>query len=396
VLSETGPPVHVVWTYPANEAHDVPLTFSVSVQFDRFLLPSIAVRGTICMQAATVGAENPALDRCEGAGFAPTYDPVDRIATWTIRGELFPLTRYNVRVLAPRDANDANGIRAFDGAPLEKEYIFAFTTGRSGAGLEPPRRPGFCDVKHLCAVRDSACDEAEGATPQTESPHDFFVRSCATTGNCHGGGKPSSGISGDGFRFRDAPSESIAPRVREWVNEAVVAKETAIGIDPTVPSRNALAAFGRNMPYIDAANPANSYLLYKIILALGPRCPFEPNEESATSDPTVCAPDGGYGRWVYDQNWYSCDVAQRNGDGACRSDAGGDGLKVGSPGRLITPLIEPRIPEGEWRPPAPGEYERLRARIRGSGMPHGGIVSRAEALAISAWIAGGANVEDCP
>jgi hypothetical protein len=35
-------------------------------------------------------------------------------------------------------------------------------------------------------------------------------------------------------------------------------------------------------------------------------------------------------------------------------------------------------------------------RIRGSGMPEGGMVSRTEALAISAWIADGARVESCP
>jgi hypothetical protein len=87
----------------------------------------------------------------------------------------------------------------------------------------------------------------------------------------------------------------------------------------------------------------------------------------------------------------------RDPTGACPSDAGFPELpKRGKKGDLLSPLHESRVPDDAWQPPAKGEYDRLRQRIRGAGMPQGSVVSRADALAISAWIADGARVESCP
>ena len=397
-----GPPPHIVWTYPANEATNVPLTFAIRVQFDRFLMPSTAVRGAMCLQAATVGGESTGTDQCVGAGFAPQYDPVDRVATWIIRGILQERTRYNVRLFAPRDAQDPNGVRAFDGAPLEKEFTFAFTTGNGKPPFELARVFGFCDVKRLCPLPDGACDgPMPGAV--TSSPYEFLTHNCTSGGRCHGAGSDTRGPSGSTLRLDDdGAGGGIVAAVRHLVDHAVVASETATGADPTAPSRNALAPFGRNMPYIDANDPGNSFLLYKLILAMAPRCPFDPNEESATHDASACAPGGGSARWTYAQDFYDCrSVAEagvaRDPLGNCPSDGGFPPLpKIGSKGDLIAPLLEPRVPADAWQPPARGEYDRLRMRIRGSGMPEGGMVSRTEALAISAWIADGARVESCP
>jgi hypothetical protein len=189
--------------------------------------------------------------------------------------------------------------------------------------------------------------------------------------------------------------------VRHLVEHAVVARETATGADPAAPSRNVLAPFAHNMPYIDATNPANSFLLYKMILAMAPRCPFDPNEESATHTDAACDPGGSYASFRYAHDFYDCGrvadaTLPRDPLGNCPSDAGFPPLpKTASQGELISPLLEPRVPDDGWQPPAHGEYDRLRSRIRGSGMPSGGLVSRAEALAISAWIADGARVEPC-
>jgi hypothetical protein len=84
--------------------------------------------------------------------------------------------------------------------------------------------------------------------------------------------------------------------------------------------------------------------------------------------------------------------------GSCPSDAGvtPPAAPKGQKGDFIPPLVEPLVPPEEWRPPARGEYERLRGRIRGSPMPYGGIATRQHVSAISAWIAAGAVVEPCP
>ena len=405
----SGPPLHVVWTYPANEATDVPRTFPISVQFDRFLMPSTAVRGALCLQAATVGGEATGTQNCTPAGFEVQYDPVDRVATWLIRGELTPFTRYNVRLFAPRDPFDANGVRAFDGAPLEKEFTFAFTTGKATPGLEPPRTFGFCGVRRLCPLPAGACDRST-PVPVTRSPQEFLAGGCTSGGSCHGAGPGSAGPSGTVLRFDDdGRGGGIAAAVRHLVENAVVARESAIGIDPIAPSRNVLAPFGHNMPYIDATNPGNSFLLYKVILAMAPRCPFDPNEESATHAAPHCTEGSGYASWRYAQDLYDCasvDLATLKPEaGICPTDAGfpapdEDGgippvTKIGQKDDLIAPPLEPRVPSEAWQPPARGEFERLRARIRGSGMPQGGLVSHADALAISSWIADGARVEEC-
>jgi hypothetical protein len=397
-----------VWTYPANEATAVPLTFSIRVQFDRFLMPSTAVRGAMCLQAASVGGEATGTERCINAGFAPQYDPVDRVATWIIRGVIEERTRYNVRLFAAGDATDPNGIRAFDGAPLEKEFTFAFTTRKTPNQpdpFEPERKLGFCDARRLCPLPDGACD---GPTPMavTKSPSEFLAGNCTSGGSCHGSGQGAQGPSGSVLRLDDdGAGGGVAAAVRHLVDHAIVATETATGADPVPPSRNVLAPFGHNMPYIDATNPGNSFLLYKMILAMAPRCPFDSTEESATRAPIACDP-GAYPGWRYAQDFYDCrtvaDAAdggpQRDPLGNCPSDAGFPPLstKIAQKGDPISPPLEPRVPDDAWQPPARGEYDRLRTRIRGSGMPEGGLVSRADALAISAWIADGARVETCP
>jgi len=399
----TGPPPHVVWTYPANEAVDVPLTFAIRVQFDRFLMPSTAVRGAMCLQAATVGGESTDTSQCIAAGFTPEYDPVDRVATWVIRGEILEDTRYNVRLFAPKDPQDANGVRAFDGAPLEKEFTFAFTTGAKPVGPvphEPARKLPFCDVRPLCPLPAGACDSP---TPLavTNSSYEFLAASCTSGGGCHAG---DSSARGSALRLDDdGAGGGLAAAVQHLVDHAVVASETAIGPDPWNPTRNALTAFGRNMPYIDAASPGNSYLLYKLILALSPRCPLDPSEETPTHGAIACTPEGEYARGTYREDLYDCKalddaVVPPDSSGGCPRDGGfpAPPTKAGARGALVMPPIDPWIPADQWQPPAKGEYDRLRTRIRGSGMPGGGLVTRTEALIVSFWIAGGARTEPCP
>src|SRR6185503_2779973 len=217
-----------------------------------------------------------------------------------------------------------------------------------------------------------------------------------------GGGSGAQGPSGSVLRLDDdGTGGGLVAAVRHLVDHAVVASETATGPDPVTPSRNVLAPFGHNMPYIDATNPGNSFRLYKIILAMAPRCPFDPNEESATHTDLACD-SSAPARWRYAQDSYACRSVRAAGLepdplGKCPIDGGFPPLpKIGEKGALISPLLEPRVPADAWQPPARGEYDRLRTRIRGAGMPQGGLVSHAEALAMSAWIADGARVESCP
>src|SRR6185503_21042176 len=130
-----------------------------------------------------------------------------------------------------------------------------------------------------------------------------------------GGGSGAQGPSGSVLRLDDdGTGGGLVAAVRHLVDHAVVASETATGPDPVTPSRNVLAPFGHNMPYIDATNPGNSFLLYKIILAMAPRCPFDPNEESATYSDLACDP-AAYARWRYAQDFYDCRIIRDAGLG---------------------------------------------------------------------------------
>src|SRR5262249_38702867 len=63
------------------------------------------------------------------------------------------MTRYNVRVLAPKNENDGSGIRAFDGVPLAKEFSFAFTTGDAMATAnEPKRTVDYCKAVNIGCI----------------------------------------------------------------------------------------------------------------------------------------------------------------------------------------------------------------------------------------------------
>ncbi len=397
-----GPPPQVVWTFPANEAMGVALQQSIRVQFDRFLAPGSAVRQGVCVQSAPVGAGAPA--DCIG-GLTPKYDPVDRVAVW-IPPPLMPMTRYNVRLLAPQDENDANGIRAFDGVPLEKEFTFAFTTGDNTAmAIEPKRDITFCSTPSFCTAPSDVCSDPRVDT-NIHGPNSL-LGGCAgsSNGHCHSPAPPEIPITilvGSVLAF--SGDAGVPEAVRQLVEQSVVASETATGPDPAAPRRGAKDIFGQNMPVIDATNPGNSYILYKLILAMPPRCPFDPNEESANPSlaSSACKGSGYGGPEGFTANEYNCTdfppPQPKDPAGNCPTDAGVTPPAVaGMPGQRIPPLVEPWVPDDQWRAPANKEYDRLRLRIRGEPMPpSGSLTPRQDALAISAWIAAGAAVTTCP
>ncbi len=397
-----GPPPQAVWTFPKNEATGVALKQSIRVQFDRFLSPASAVRQGVCVQATTVGAG--ATDECIG-GLTPQYDPVDRVAVWVPSVPLMPMTRYNVRLLPPKDENDANGIRAFDGVPLEKEFTFAFTTGDATAvAVEPKRDIGFCSLPSLCMAPKDVCSEPPVDTLYGPSS---LLNACAgSTGSCHTPPPPNvieTGLVGSVLSFKG--ESGVPDAVRLLVERSIVATETATGPDPAAPRRSSKDIFGQNMPVIDKTNPGNSYLLYKLILALPPRCPFDPSEESANPifGSSACKGNGYGSPEGFTTNEYKCSdfppPQPTDSTGACPTDGGVTlPTPVGMPGQRIPPLVEPWVPDAEWQPPAKGEYNRLRLRIRGDGMSVAGpgfLTAHQDALAISAWIAAGAAVSTC-
>jgi Bacterial Ig-like domain len=385
----------VKWTFPDNNATGVALRQSIRVQFDRFLAPQSPVRQAICVESTSVGGPDAGPDRCLSGSLSPQYDPVDRVAVWTPTVDLTPNLRYNVKILAPANADDPSGIRAFDGAPLEEEFVFSFTTGDgTNAAVEPKRTIAFCDVApQLCTAANSRNSCRVPARDSTANGPFRIFQSCAD-GNvsCHG---PAT-IEGAG-PFGGALQLQTEDDIRSLVQTAQVATETATGPDPLAPHRSVGSAFGRNMPYIDAKSPANSYLLYKIIVAAPPHCPLDPNEDSPYNDPSFCSGSGYNSPAGFSADLYECASvpdAGRSADGGCLAPPAT--ARKYAQGDLVPAAVEPWIPPDKWTSPAPGEYERLRQRIRGEPMPFGdGVTSRSTASNLSAWIAAGAEVSTC-
>lgn len=397
---EMGPKVKVQLTIPEANAIDVPLDQSIRVQFDRFLSPLSVMRQSICIASIGPMAREAGRDGCEQFP-APEYDPVDRVAVWKPIRPLKPGVRYTVVLRPPEDEDDTDGIRAFDGAPLEAPYVFSFVTERrspcdeeescpDGARClceddacrrktcqqpsnEPARDVDYCATpRSLCTVPPNAC-ERPGSVPATTPGPRALLHGCAGSvcHSSHARSRSSTGALGGTLSLTN-------DGIRDYIGK--VALETATGSDPTAINRLGVP-FGVNMPYVDPGFPANSYLLWKLVLGLDGR-------DAIVVEPRFSA-DG-----------YLCEdlshLPQDAGpDGACSMPLDLPPSPLVRAGKEKPGMVEPWIPPAISQPIAEGEYERLRRSLRGRGMPLGRTIDEASVRDLQAWIAKGAPVPNC-
>jgi hypothetical protein len=252
----------------------------------------------------------------------------------------------------------------------------------------------FCSTSKFCPVPTRGC-----TSPPTDEnikgPQLFLHDNCASSGLCHGLAAPpvAGQVRGSVFSLLESDGGGVTSGVIRLVGQGSVATESAVGPDPSVARRSPKDVFGVNMPYLDAKNPGNSYVIYKVLLGMAPRC-GHPNEESA--NPSYAA-NACLGAAQLTKDEFLCsDIQCMPEAGAMRPDVdGGPPAPLGQPS---PPLIPAWIPEDRWTPAAVGEYGRLRTRIRGDGMPPpppGPPTSYQDARALSAWIAAGATTT-CP
>lgn len=259
-----GPPLHLVSSEPANGAGldcdpfaddcGVPTDTAITLRFDRFLLPSSAVRQS--MSVYTGVASNPALPVTnQRAELSPRYDLIERAVRYVFPAgfRLHPKTLYTIELPIYTDET-TYGFRAFDGAPLEGNtpVRLAFFTGLGTAPTpEPPPEPPACD--DVLALLDG-CRACHGALD--------------------GDAAPQMGLSLDGW---DAILATAIGRV---------AHQTEIG-ETTGVTNEAPVRFGVNMPIIDPERPENSYVMYKLLLR--PEA-YEPGDPGDCAPPESCLP----------------------------------------------------------------------------------------------------------
>ncbi|HEY3499344.1 MAG TPA: Ig-like domain-containing protein [Polyangiaceae bacterium] len=275
-----GPALRLVSSYPENGAGldcdlsepecGVPLDASVELRFDRFLLPTSAIR-----QAVTIRSGNEIVIPRVGPEVEPQYDVFERVVRYSVPDgtPLKPNAVYSV-ALGIATSEDSFGFRAFDGAPLagDEPILITFRTGSHSSAPAPSPSPVDCEAVF--------CTAFGGLEPGCDFP---LTTGCAA-GGCHGEPRETAAM---GLVLAGAE-----PFERTAVSRVAHGAETG----PTTGAvAEAALRFGVAMPLIDPGRPDNSYLLYKLLLA--PEA-YEPNDDGedpctgtrrlAPVDPDTC------------------------------------------------------------------------------------------------------------
>lgn len=224
-----GPPVHVIATN-LTTGNTLPANWVIELAFDRLLLPASVTRQTF------VSNINP----------PPliAYDPVTRIVSITPQAPLVVGQTYEIQIASPQSDTDLDGLRAIDGALIDpKSAALAFQATATDPNAQRAAMLSYCT-----------------------SVQPIFGNCTGST--CHGGG------AGGGADI--LPADGL-----ELTTEAFVAS-TAIGRvaheandGPQAQPQPPGLTFGEDMPIIDpgengAGDPGDSWLLYKLLLAIPP------------------------------------------------------------------------------------------------------------------------------
>jgi hypothetical protein len=242
-------------------------TTKLEIKFDRFMLPTDAIRQSMCLHSSAKSVVK--LADCAAAEFLePHYDPVARVVTYyqsdpagLVAGQLYTAAIFRW--------NGESGLRAFDGVPLDRTYEFSFTAAApadamgapvDGVAIEAPARGGgYCGdggctetcLDGAAAVLRGSCDQCHADEPGTGSKGKLYEQAM-------------------GLRLR-----SIAGLQATAIDK--VAHETERGGAANKPAANPLQ-FGVAMPIIKSASPGESYLLYKLLVNDDPVIAVDPND----------------------------------------------------------------------------------------------------------------------
>lgn len=222
--------------------------------------------------------------------YTPTiaYDPVARIVTITPLSDpgqaLVSGQTYDLVILAPQNAADVNGLRAIDGATMPKSpRVLAFSVTDPTPTAQPTVAIDFCrDIYPITSLK------------------------CAVS-ICHGpgvnGNIPAAGL------LLNPPSGIPATAVGRVAQGSNTGPQS-LASTPTL-------LFGEDTPIIDATgnsagNPGNSWLMYKVLLAVPSPEPEDAGTPDATTSEEAGLPDATVG----------ASDAGSNADGASASDGG--------------------------------------------------------------------------
>jgi hypothetical protein len=223
----------------------VPTTGRIELAFDRLLAPLSITRQTFILSDKRGNFFTPAVE----------YDPVARVVTITPDRQLEDQQFYQLRIAAPQNPTDLNGLRAIDGATLDPSVnpVFTFQAAANAPMQAVVPTVDFCkDILPL-------------------------FNNCGGSG-CHiGGAQSAAGL------ILSSPQTIAATAVGRVSQEA--------NTGPRAVAQPPGLVFGIDMPILDpgpgapaAGDPADSFMLYKLLMAV-------PTAQTTITQPMYC--DGG-------------------------------------------------------------------------------------------------------
>jgi hypothetical protein len=256
--SGVGPPLHVIAAFPPAGAGEdcpvdapddcgVPIGSPIEVRFDRYVLPNSLSRRSISVFTGAIS---------NSLFVATSYDALERVVTFRPQygSQLTAGVVYQVEITLPEKDPNGFGLRAFDGAPLEKGHIplrWSFRTARVTRTAAPAAPPASCDdaVRLLARAGCARCH-----TGKSDSPYGLALDS-------------ARGVA-------DTAIGRPAHEASTWAIPGSTLDE---------PPR-----FGTGMSLIDPGSPGTSYLFYKLLVNPGN---FGPDGACATTY-SVALPPG--------------------------------------------------------------------------------------------------------
>jgi hypothetical protein len=368
-----GFPLVPVKLVASNIGPDQPLPANASIElaFDRLLSPLSITRQTFVLE-----------DIGMTTGFTPTvsYDPVARIVTITpltgVGQTLTPQQSYKLVITTPKNAADGVGLRAIDGAPLEAPgtRTIAFTAAAPTASPPATVSIDFC--------RDI---------------HPIFQTNCAVATACHIEPSKSTPSNAAGLVL-DPPNfipTTAVGRVSQGANTGPFARAAAPSL-----------LFGEDMPIIDpGGNASNSWLLYKILLAVPSPPPAPVVEAGAEAGEAAEAGDAGVeadsGAMDADTGEAGTSAEAGAPSEAGASDAGGadggadagdGGMAKAAPPPVVPPIDVSHAHALPWSADSATDRMVLSNYILGREMPYPPFapLTLDELERLSLWIAQGA------
>jgi len=234
----SGAPVHLVGANVGPKKPPLPPGERIELFFDRLLLQATITRQSFVLTDLS--------DNTPGTPPTLQYDPVARAVVIYPQTPLMACQTYKVTMVTPQSATDANGLRAIDGATLdpsvnpvvEFQVACGGDAGADGGGAEAGAPP-IPSVDFCSQVMPIVLSKCAGST-------------------CHGGPQPAAGLR------LDSPQAIAATAIGRVAQGSNTGARSA--------SQPASLLFGQDMPIVQAGTPGNSWLMYKLLMAVPPAC----------------------------------------------------------------------------------------------------------------------------